>query len=115
MLDYRCHQESQIKNKIIFENQLNPLYDIVSSNDKSYQQVSVLLENLKDALYDVNDIQNEPIIMKIQNGTISFTDFINDTKKFKDEFNKYAVNNKVSEALLTSQIQIIEVIQNFFF
>ncbi len=109
MLDYRCHKESRIKNKIIFENQLNPLYEIVSSGDKSYVQVSSLLENLKNALYDVNDIRNEPIIMKIQNGSISMTDFLNDTKSFKVAFSKYGVNNQVSSALLASQIQIIEV------
>lgn len=70
MLDYRCHSSSRIKNTVTFENQLNPLFDIVTSGDKSYQQVSMLLENLKHALYDVNDIRNEPIIMKIQSKQI---------------------------------------------
>ena len=109
MLDYRCSKESRIKNKIVFENQLNPLYEIVSSGDKSYVQVSSLLENLKNALYDVNDIRNEPIIMKIQNGSVSITDFLNDTRSVKMAFSNYGVNSQVSGALLASQIQIIEV------
>ena len=45
---------------------LTPLYEIVTNSDDSYYQASVLLENLKNALFDVNDIRNEPIVLKIQ-------------------------------------------------
>ena len=45
---------------------LTPLYEIVTTGDNSYSQVSDLLENLKDALNDVNDLRNDPFIMKIQ-------------------------------------------------
>jgi hypothetical protein len=38
----------------------------VTSGDNSYSVVSDLLENLKNALKDVNDLRNEPIIQKIQ-------------------------------------------------
>lgn len=47
-------------------NSLTPLYEIVTQGDESYSQVSVLLENLKNALKEVNDLRNEPIILKIQ-------------------------------------------------
>ena len=42
------------------------MYEIVTSGDNSYSQVSDLLENLKDALNNVNDLRNDPTIMKIQ-------------------------------------------------
>jgi hypothetical protein len=45
------------------------LYEIVTTGDNSYSQVSDLLENLKDALSEVNDLRNDEFIMKIQSKT----------------------------------------------
>jgi hypothetical protein len=45
---------------------LTPLYEIVTKGDDSYEKAATLLENLKNALTDVNDLRNEPIILKIQ-------------------------------------------------
>ena len=42
------------------------MYEIVTTGDNSYSQVSDLLENLKDALNDVNDLRNDPFIKEIE-------------------------------------------------
>ena len=116
---------------------LTPLYEIVTSGDESYSKASMLLENLKNALMDVNDIRNEPIILKIQSnythhlspcfpmliwclninvrfrfladGSISMTDFLNDTTKFKQKLSNYGLDPRISDAFLKSKIKIIEV------
>lgn len=66
MLDYKCHESSRYKEPRNFNNSLTPLYDIVVSKDNSYERVSILLEDLKNALINVNDLRNEPIVLKIQ-------------------------------------------------
>ncbi|CAF0899716.1 unnamed protein product, partial [Brachionus calyciflorus] len=109
MLDYKCHETSRLKDAKPFNNSLAPLYDIVISNDNSYEKVAVLLENLKNALLDVNDIRNEPIVLKIQNGSISINDFLNNTSEFKKVLFKYGLNDDISESFLQSKIKIIEI------
>ena len=47
-------------------NRLAPIYDMVTSDDKSYLKASLLLENMKKTLVDINDIRNEPWVLKIQ-------------------------------------------------
>ena len=57
----------------------------------------------------MNDIRNEPIIQKFDNGSISLNDFLSDSKKLKSELKSYGISNKMSDALLASQVKIIEV------
>nr|UOU03310.1 ATP-binding cassette subfamily A1-like 3 [Brachionus rubens] len=109
MLDYKCHETSRLKESKPYNNTLAPLYEIVISNDDSYEKVSLLLENLKNALLDVNDLRNEPIVLKIQNGSISINDFLNDTTEFKKVLYKYGLNDEISESFLQSKIKIIEI------
>lgn len=93
----------------------------------------MLLENLKNALLDVNDIRNEPIVLKIQStsssrltqlwltlslifpltdGSISMTDFLNDTTKFKQKLSNYGLDPRITDAFLNSKIKIIEVMSS---
>lgn len=59
-----------IKNYILFNFfihfRLAPLYEIVTSGDTTYSKATVLLENLKNTLIDVNDLRHEPLVLKIQ-------------------------------------------------
>nr|QNH67915.1 ATP-binding cassette transporter subfamily A member 1-like protein X3 [Brachionus plicatilis] len=109
MLDHKCHETSRLKEAIPANNSIAPLYEIVVSNDNSYEKVALLLENLKNALYDVDDLRNEPIVLKIQNGSISINDFLNDTREFKKVLFKYGLSDEISESFLNSKIKIIEI------
>ena len=63
---FLLHFNFMLKTNVKLEKSLTPLYEIVTSGDNSYSTVSDLLENLKDSLNDVNELRNEPIILKIQ-------------------------------------------------
>ncbi len=43
-----------------------PIYDMITSGNMGYLKASFFLENLKKTLVDINDIRNEPLILKIQ-------------------------------------------------
>ena len=57
--------------RFLFTSSLTPVYEIVTSGDESYFEISSLLEKLKNALMDIDDLRNEPIITKIQGNPLT--------------------------------------------
>lgn len=49
-----------------FSNRISPLYEIIVNKDDSYERIANLLIDLKTALKDINELRNEPILLKIQ-------------------------------------------------
>lgn len=43
------------------------------NKDDSYERIANLLIDLKTALKDINELRNEPILLKIQSTTNTFT------------------------------------------
>lgn len=51
---------------ILFITRISPLYEIIVNKDDSYERIANLLIDLKTALKDINELRNEPILLKIQ-------------------------------------------------
>ena len=100
------------------------------NKDDSYEKIASLLIDLKSALKDINELRNEPILLKIQSnnilmvilafkqnliefggldGSISFDDFLNDTSLIKTKLGNYGLDPQVADVYLSSKIKIIEV------
>jgi hypothetical protein len=89
---------------------LSTIQEIVEKKDASYDVAAQLLTQLKLALVDIYNIRNEPLILKLQNGTISPRDVLNDTESIKMYLKyQYKVDERITDAFLDSQIDSIEV------